>query len=89
MKTEVKSFISASHASELSSPRQRTLFYIWNIAIFLLSAAGICIISLVLSVGKWGMYMFAGYFIKPLVFLLNFIPIAIFQLIFLALFNRQ
>lgn len=89
MKTSVKNFLTARYPSELSSVFQRVLFVGWNIAVFLLSCVGICLISLLLSIGEWGSYMFVGYFIKPMVFVLNLIPIVIFQLIFLVIFNRQ
>lgn len=83
------SFIFARSITELQGSVQRAMFRIWNIAMLLLSAMGICLISLLLAVSKYGSFMFAGYFIKPVILLLNYIPILLMQFIFFCIFNRQ
>ena len=65
------SFLFASSTSELDSRRQRILFTLWNAAVFLLSSAGITLLSLLLGLGMFPVGIFFDYFRNPVVFLLN------------------
>jgi len=58
------------------------------LALFLISSFGICCISLLLATCSIGWKLFFDYFRVPLIFLLNFIPVLVIQLVFLCLFNR-
>ena len=89
LKTRPFSFLFASRAQELESPSQRRLFYLWNMAALLLSAAALCVLSLLFAVGVYDWVTFYGYFRTPLIFLLNYLPILLLQTLLLCLFNRQ
>ncbi len=67
------------------SPR----FSFWNVSLLLLSSMGVCLLSLLLALGMYEPRIFLGYFRIPLIFLLNWLPIFLLQLLLLCLFNRQ
>lgn len=83
------SFLFASSTSELDSRRQRILFTHWNAAVFLLSSAGITLLSLLLGLGMFPVGIFFDYFRNPVVFLLNWIPVLLLQLVLYGLSGRQ
>ncbi len=61
----------------------------WNILLFLLSSFGIAVLSLLLGIGMFDIQIFFDFFRLPVLLVLNLLPVAIFQLLLLALFNRQ
>ncbi len=61
----------------------------WNILALLFSSAGICVLCLLLGIGMFDVQIFLDAFRRPLIFLLNWLPILLVQLLFFALFGRQ
>ncbi len=61
----------------------------WNILVLLGSSMGITVICLLLGLGMMDIVLFYNYFQHPLLFLLNWVPVFLFQLLLYALFNRQ
>lgn len=57
--------------------------------IFLLSSALLCAVSLSFAIGTYVWSVYFGYFRTPLIFLLNWLPLLLVQLLLLALFGRQ
>lgn len=86
---EKRSFFFARRSGELPGVGQRILFYLWGAVMLLLSSAGLCVLSLLLGIGMMDIQLFWDYFRHPLLFLLNWLPVLLFQLILLALINRQ
>ena len=82
-------FPFAHRPKDLPGAGSRVLFYLWNAAALLLSSAGLCVLSLLLGIGMMDLPLFYDYFLHPLLFLLNWLPILLFQLLLLCLFNRQ
>lgn len=68
---------------------RRFIFHLWNIGLLLLSAAGICTLTLLLGIGNGSYELFLDYFRHPLIFLLNLIPIFLFELLMFSIFNRS
>lgn len=83
------SFTRARRPGDLPGIGRRALFYVWNLLVLLLSSAGVCVLSLNFAIGVYDWGTFFGYFTHPLIFLLNWIPILLLQLLLLCLFNRQ
>lgn len=79
----------AEHACEFDTSSMRLCFYAWNIVFFVLSALGVCLISLTLALGMYEPKIFFGYFKVPLIFVLNFLPVLLLQAVLMCLFNRQ
>ena len=88
-KTRKFPFLFASRAGDLESPKERRSFYIWNIAIFLLSSLGITLLSLLLGLGMFTVEFFFDYFRHPLILFLNWIPVILLQLAFFGITGRQ
>ncbi|MBQ9249441.1 MAG: hypothetical protein IJ179_03635 [Oscillospiraceae bacterium] len=84
-----QSFLFAKRPSDLPNGGQRILFYLWGAAMLLVSSAGLCVLSLLLGIGMMDIQLFWDYFRHPLLLLLNWLPILLFQLFLLALINRQ
>ncbi|MBR1456121.1 MAG: LTA synthase family protein [Oscillospiraceae bacterium] len=82
-------FLRARYANELPPGGQRALFYGWNAAALLLSSAALCTFSLLLAIGNYDWAEFFGYYKHFVIFLLNWLPILLVQLLLLCLFNRQ
>ena len=61
--------------------RRRFLFWLWNGGMLLLAALGITTVMLLLAVGDYRLLIFVGYFRHPLIFLLNFLPVAALMLL--------
>ena len=59
-----------------------------NILLFLISAAGIAVFSLLLAIGNGQMNMFYDYFRYPLTFFLNALPVFLLQGLFWCIFGR-
>lgn len=89
LKTAERSYLFSISSAELPEGRKRLLFRIWNIALLLLSSLGLCLVSLFLAYGAYPDGVFLGYLRHPFIILLNAIPIALFQLLLFAVFNRQ
>ena len=60
---------------------RRFLFWLWNGGLLLLSALGITTVMLLLAIGDYRLLIFLGYFKHPLIFLLNFLPVAALMLL--------
>ena len=84
-------FITARRLSELDSAGQKTLFCIWNAAALLLSSMALCTVCLSFAIGRYEhlFYIFLGYLRTPEIFLLNWLPLLLLQILLYALFNRQ
>ena len=82
-------FLFARRASDLPEGGQRVLFHCWNTGALLLSSAALCTFSLLLAIGDYDWAEFFGYFRHFSIFLLNWLPIFLLQLLLLCLFNRQ
>ena len=87
--SKAKPFFRAETARELPGPGRRALFHLWNGAALLLSSLGITLLSLLLGLGMFSMDLFYGYFYHPMVFLLNWIPVLLFELLLYGLTGRQ
>ena len=84
-------YITARRLSELDSTGQKTLFCIWNAAALLLSSMALCTVCLSFAIGRYEhlFYIFLGYLRTPEIFLLNWLPLLLLQILLYALFNRQ
>ncbi len=80
-----------NHSDPLAQNRgtHRFLFCLWNLLALLFSSAGICVLSLLLGIGMFDVQIFLDCFRRPLIFLLNWLPILLMQLFFFSLFGRQ
>ncbi len=58
------------------SAARRALFWLWNLGLLLCAALGIALVSLLLALGPYGLGLARGYFERPLILLLNFLPCA-------------
>lgn len=89
VKSKAFGFIFAEDISSLDSGMQKALHILWNAAMLLLSSAGLCVLSLLLAVGTYDYSMFFYYFQRPVIFLLNWLPIFLLQILLLCVFGRQ
>lgn len=71
----------------LSAGRHRA-FWLWNSLMLLFAAAGVTAVMLLLAPGDYRLAVFLGYFRHPLIFLANFLPIALLMLLGLAVTAR-
>lgn len=62
---------------------------LWYGAMPVLSSAALCAVCLLLAFGVGVPQVYIGYFTHPQIFLLNWIPMLIVQLLLLCIFNRQ
>lgn len=83
-----RSFLFGTGVSVCAEPRQRFCFYLWNYGMLILSAAGLCCLTLLLGVGDGGRELLLDYFKHPLIFFLNFIPICLFEILLYCIINR-
>ena len=81
--------LRAARLGELETAAQRCLCVLWNLAALLVSAAGLALLSLSLAIGPFGWDLFRGYFAPPLIFVLNWLPILLLQLLLWLLLGRQ
>lgn len=86
--TKERSFLFGTDAAACAEPGKRFGFYLWNFGILLLSAAGLCFLSLLLGIGTGGRVLLIDYLRHPLIFFLNFLPILLFELFMFCLINR-
>ena len=70
---------------------QKVLFCIWNFAALLLSSMALCTVCLSFAIGRYEnlFYIFLGYLRTPEIFLLNWLPLFLIQLLLYAIFNWQ
>ena len=87
--TKERSFLFGTDASACAGPGKRFGFYLWNFGILILSAAGLCFLSLLLGIGTGGRVLLIDYLRHPLIFFLNFLPIFLFELLMFCLINRS
>lgn len=80
--TKERSFLFGTDAAACAEPGKRFGFYLWNFGILLLSAAGLCFLSLLLGIGTGGRVLLIDYLRHPLIFFLNFLPILLFELFY-------
>ena len=81
--------LRARRAEALEDARQRRINRLWNLAALLLSSLLICVASLLLAVGSFGIELFFSYFRHPLILLLNWLPVLLLQLLLYCVFGRQ
>ncbi len=68
--------------------RQKTDKLALSLAALLVWAAGLAVVSMYFAPGGYGKSLFFGYFSRPLILLLNFLPVLLLALFFFFLFNR-
>ncbi len=68
--------------------RQKTDKLSLSVAALLVWAAGLAVVSLYFAPGGYGKSLFFGYFSRPLLLLLNFLPVLLLVFLFFFLFNR-
>lgn len=88
-KERIFSFVFCRTCDELLDKRQRMLFHLWNAASLLLSSLLLNVICLSLAIGVYDWDMFFGYLSVPAIFLLNWIPILLVQLLLYCLMSRH
>lgn len=88
VESKQKSFLFGTGLSAGAEPRRRRAFYLWNYGLLTLSAAGICVITLLLAIGVYPDEIFFDYFSHPLIILLNFLPVLLLMLLAYAATNR-
>lgn len=81
-------YLFGTDISVCAGAKEKTCFRIWNWGMLVLSAAGICSLTLLLGVGNVGRELLFDYFRHPLIFFLNFLPICLLELLLYCLFNR-
>ena len=84
-------FIFARKQNELDSRMQKALFFIWNAAAIVLSSMALCAVSLNFAIGRYSglFYIYLGYLRTPEIFLLNWLPLLLLQLLLFATMNTQ
>ena len=81
--------LRARHLGKLETRSRRWLCLLWNAAALLVSSVGLALLSLSLAIGPFGWDLFRGYFAPPLIFVLNWLPILLLQLLLWLLLGRQ
>ena len=72
--TKERSILIGTDAAACAGPGKRFGFYLWNFGILLLSAAGLCFLSLLLGIGTGGRVLLIDYLRHPLIFAFNVLP---------------
>lgn len=62
---------------------------VWRTVLFLSSSLLLAAVSLSFAIGVYVWDVYFGYFRHPMIFLLNWLPILVLQLLLLALCGRQ
>ncbi len=86
--TKQRYFLFGTDISVCAGPRRRFCFYLWNYGLLAVSAAGICCLTLFLGIGMGSYELLRDYFRHPLIFLLNFLPVCMLELLLYCLVNR-
>lgn len=90
MKHKDSCFIFVDNSVSLERTGSRVMFYIWNAMALILSSATLCGVSLNFAIGDFPLfYIYLGYFKNPSIFLLNWIPVLLVQIVLFALVRRQ
>lgn len=71
------------------SAEKKRLFVLWNAVCLLGTSFLLCVMSLLLAYGPYASEIFWGYFQKPLILLLNLLPILLLQVLLYACVGRQ
>ena len=79
--TKQRHFLFGTDISVCAEPRRRFCFYLWNYGMLILSAVGLCFLTLLLGVGDGGRELLLDYFRHPLIFFLNFLHLKKLHLI--------
>lgn len=74
---------------QLISKTKSNKYNIWDFFFPVLTSAALCVLCLSFAIGVYDRALFYGYFRYPMIFLLNWLPILLFQLLMLMLLNRQ
>ena len=80
---------STENAPHIKGIHECYLSYLWNFFVLLVSSAVITVLSLLLAIGMYDIEIFYDYFRKPLLFLLNYIPVLFLQTFLYFILNRQ
>ncbi len=67
---------------------KKILFWAWNVILLLLAAAGLTAVSLLLSVGPYSTQICLGFLERPIILLLNFLPVVSILFLFYGLIGR-
>ena len=67
---------------------KKILLWVWTVAVLLAAAVGLTLVSLLLSVGPYSTQICIGFFERPVIFLLNFLPVLSILLLFYGLIGR-
>lgn len=81
-------FLFQRHTAADWSKAKKILFWVWTLAVLLLAAAGLTLVSLLLSVGPYPVQICIGFFERPIIFLLNFLPVAAILFLLYGLIGR-
>lgn len=82
-------FFLLEHDTADLTKRQKCLYRVWNILCLLVLPFLVCIVSLKLAYGPYESAIFADYFTKPAILLLNYLPILLLELLLYAATGRQ
>ena len=90
MRYNRNTFIFADSPEHLDAKGSVILYYLWNTLALLLSSAALCAVSLNFAIGDMPFfYIYLGYFKIPEIFLFNWIPVLLLQVLIYALTGRQ
>lgn len=86
---KIRTFFLFGDRTDGLTEQKKILFWVWNILCLLGSACVLCLVTLLLAYGPYSADIFRGYFEKPLILLLNFLPIFLLQLLLFGVCGRQ
>ena len=88
-KTRRTRFFLFDRQTQGLSKKQTVLFWAWNAFCLFGSAFFLCVMTLLLAYGSYSRDVFWDYFSRPLILLLNLLPILLLQLLLYACTGRQ
>lgn len=83
------SIFQAKKASELKNAGEKAAFTLWSIAALVFSSAVITVLSLLLAIGMFEIKIFYDYFRHPAIFLVNYVPVLLMNLVLYCITGRQ
>lgn len=83
------SIFRVQKAGELKSAGEKAAFTLWSIAALLFSSAVITVLSLLLAIGMFDIEIFYDYFRHPAIFLVNYVPVLLMNLVLYCITGRQ
>lgn len=83
------SIFRAKKAGELKNAGEKVAFTLWSIAALLFSSAVITVLSLLLAIGMFDIEIFYDYFRHPAIFLVNYVPVLLMNLVLYCITGRQ